>query len=557
MNWKVGLKPALRSGVMALSVACALGCDPGTSATERSLTQPTSAGGADAIGLTSAAAFLDGDDASVFMVGAGIGGAPTVLQRDIGHTPVLAQRRNAHDELLVLTHGRPASRKRKAEGPALYRVGATGNAAALPLGAHFTRLAQSDDGLWAVAFYGLPLPPDDLLVNPNQVAVIDLNAGTVLPLTSRSLGSIPRRIFFSPDLLIAGQPHRFAIIASDSYVSLLDLSEPGRTEITLPLTLSGDGRVLDVQQIVFDPGALGSATEPARAASLYLRIKDVDDVYGVALVPATPTSLTDNDFTVALSILAAGTRPNDMALYGRGAATRLLTVSAASRQVNIIDPASSASTAIPLQHGAAHILVFEGTSPTDNRRQTRAVLAGDDNDPTLTFLDLEGIDQLRGRNADDFRLTAGAQALVSLASSPNLALVMHKSGLTLVDLRKRQVSPILTNQSSLTLGSTETSKVWVLSPDGSRVGFVDIGTSVTGDAALATGEISLDANARQIIPILGADGVARVLVPHAAPEGYVTIFDATAPSRTTARSLRGFFAVDLLGRTRRAQEDDQ
>src|SRR5205814_1209822 len=162
----------------------------------------------------------------------------------------------------------------------------------------------------------------------------------VAPRTIRSFGSVPAQVLFSPPLSLPDGPRTLAVILSQNFVTLLDLEHPTRPEITVPLTLPDDHRTLQPVQVIFE------TKDPA----VYVRAAGANDIYALRLLPVAPAERAPggNDFTPALSQLAAGTAPADMALFDSADGPRLLVVSPGSSDAFVIDARTSRSTRIAL-----------------------------------------------------------------------------------------------------------------------------------------------------------------------------------------------------------------
>jgi hypothetical protein len=461
--------------------------------------------------------------------------------------PVVAVRRRGHDELLVLSRGE-RGQAGVAPEPAALTVLAGDPARpplSIPLGSRFARIDQSDDGRFVVASFGTTAPQGETLFNPNELAVIDLAAArpAATPRTLRSYGTVPGAVVFSPPLQnLPDGPRSLAVIFADNFVTLLDLDHASRPEITVGLTLPPDDRrTLRPAQVVFD------ADDPA----LYLRADGSNDVYALRLVevPAAERTPDGNDFRPALSLLAAGTGPADMALYDTADGRRLLVASPGSSDVYVVDAHTSRSTRIPLEAPASRILMFSGLAPGDPKPRPRALLVGPGlGASAVSFLDLEQLEVQRTHNLDSRPMSASADQALFFPERGQ-ALVLHRPqpgapGLSVIDLARRTVAPIFAEATptSVSLGPAPSDKVWIGSNQSDRVGFVSL-------TSLAPGEVRLDDKVAAVLPVPHpGDGHPLVVVVHPSPLGSLTVLDADTPDRATARALQGFLLTDLLDR---------
>jgi hypothetical protein len=506
-----------------------------------------------AVALDTRVAFVDRTHPRAFLIDPAAPESPRLvpLPRD----PVAATRRLGADELLVLSRGERGEPGLAPQPPALTVV--PGDPArplvSVPLASRFSGMAQSADGRFVVtAFLGSASgPAGETLFNPNELAVVDLAAArpTAVARTLRSYGTVPSAITFSPPLKLADGPRTLAVIFADNFVTLLDVEHPTRSEVTIGLTLPPDDRrTLRPAQVVFDPD------DPA----LYLRADGANDVYALRLVPvpAAERGADGNDFRPALSLLAAGTGPADMALYDAPEGRRLLVVSPGSSDAAVIDAHSSRSTRIPLDAPASRILLFSGLAPGDPKSRPRALLVG----PGLaasavSFLDLEQLEGLRARNLDSRPMGAAAAAAYFFPERGQ-ALILHSPrsggpGLSVIDLARRTVAPLFAQSPPTDVTATqgtrpEGDKIWIGSDRSDRLGFVTLGS-------LSPGEVRLDAPVTSVLPVPHpTDGHPRVVAVHPSAVGSLTVLDADQPERATARAAYGFLLTNLLDRP---QED--
>ncbi len=470
----------------------------------------------------------------------------------VAKSAILAVRRHEHEDLLVLCRGEPGKPGVPAESAELVMVsGGVGKATQrFRLASRFNALAQTANGRFVIAYFAGSVQGQmggNVLFNPNEIAILDLDAATpmAIPRTIRSFGGFPLDIVFSPELNLLEGKRTLAVLLSVNYVTLLDLDNPQRPEITVPLS---DNRALRPAQVLFET----SDKTPA----VYVRLQDSDDIHVLRLidVPADERPSTGNDFTAALSQLTAGSRPADMALFGPANNLRLLVVSPGSREAHVIDARTSRSIKLPVTTSANRIVIFKAAGPGDPQTRTRALLidsggAGRD----VVFLDLDGSDE-PGRARPDTRSMSAPAQVALVFRDKGMALIQHAAnagGFSVIDLARRTASPI---QSSvqiqrLMLGVTPSSKLWIAlgsqnpgATSSPTLGFLNLDT-------LTVGDVRLDAPVGVLLPLgRRSDGRQMIVVDHGGNEGFITVLDADKPERASARSVRGFLLQDLLSR---------
>ena len=321
------------------------------------------------VALDNSVAYVNSTSGSTFLLDpANLAVRPRMVAT--GKSPIAAQKRKGVDQFLVLTHGDQGSDSTAAEPARLVVVDPASAAASASydLPGRYDQLAQSDDGLFALLYYGSASSgaSGSMLYNPNDLAVVTLDGSK--PLASRpirSLGSVPSSVTFSPRATLFGQVRTLAAVLAPNYVTLLDLDNANRTEITVPLVADGTQTVTP-DQVLFDM---------ARPA-IYVRATYSNDVFQISLAPAAPENSTGNDFRVSLSLIGSGSAPSDMVMFGTGDSARLLVTAPYARQIVILDPTTGNATSIPTAAQVNRILLFQGTSPKSSQVQDRAMLVG-------------------------------------------------------------------------------------------------------------------------------------------------------------------------------------
>src|SRR5690606_36897679 len=92
-----------------------------------------------------------------------------------------------------------------------------------------------------------------VVANPNELILVraDDASSTPIPKTLRSFGGRPRRLSFTPVLDVPnGPPRRLLVVQTDYDVSLIDLLEPERDEVTIVLPKRKDGTSATPAQVV-------------------------------------------------------------------------------------------------------------------------------------------------------------------------------------------------------------------------------------------------------------------------------------------------------------------
>jgi hypothetical protein len=481
-------------------------------------------------------ALIDRGSRTVSLLDAGGDLRPRQIQ--VEHDPVAATRRPGTQDLLVLSRGERGGPRVKPTSPVLTVIprDEKTTVARLPLASRFDRLTASDDGRFVIAMFGTDVKNGDLLFNPNELAIIDLAAAApvVTPRTLRSFGTVPKGVVFSPPLPSEDGPLRLAVVLSDNNLTLVDLERADRAEITIPLTLPDDRRLVQPQQVIFDD----------RDPTIYVRAAQANDIYAIRLVPVPASERMGHPFRPSLSQLAAGTAPSDMALFDAPDGRRLLVTSAGSPEAFVIDVRTSRSTRLPLDAPAGRIQLFSAGAPGNPQVKPRALLMGAGNN-TLSFLDLDGLEELRTRNVEGRTMTGPAIKVVPFLDR-GIVLLGHGdggAGVSVVDLTRRTVAPINAAErlENIVVGQPA-DRLWIAPQASQRLAFLRLD-------GLASGEVRLDASVASVHALAPRpDGRSFVAVVHPDPGGDVTVLDAANPDRATARRVHGLFLQNLLER---------
>jgi hypothetical protein len=462
-----------------------------------------------------------------------LGALPKVLE--LASNPALLERRNDADEALVLCKGQRGTTEEDAEPSVLTAITADGSQREYTLGTPFDAIEQSEDGRYALA-YRTNSSSDRLLENPNEIAIVDLEADAddedaVHKRTLRSFGDAPSKILFSPTMNILGEDRRLAVVLSTRNVTLIDLTHLEREETTVQLSQEA-GSAVSPTQVLF------STTDPV----LYVRGSTADDLYAFDLTER-PGGIEDddgglhNDFRPTINQLGVGARPSDMALYDSNDGARLLTLTDSGLSLAVVNTSTGQATNVPIASHAHSLLVFDGPSPRDDTVAPRALLYDIDS-TVVTFVDLADIEERRTRNLDPLTLDRTVRRLIPMLSE-SLVLAIHDEGVSLIDLASRTVSPISSSVELEDALFDEAGRRFWVGPSGQPwVGALDLETGTPG-------EVLLDAPIKRIVPLFDAGLLA---VMHESNVGHVTVLDLDRPDRKSARSVRGFLLAAVLER---------
>jgi hypothetical protein len=458
-----------------------------------------------------------------------------------------AELRKGHsDELLVLCAGQPdTSQKVIPERPGLVKLDSNGGSTVYRYDSSFDRMVQSDDGRYVFLFFGPDTGDGTTLRNPNEVAFIDLDNDDGKPAlkTLRSLGESPQDVKFSGPMTIGGAERNLAVVLLERNVAVVDLSHFDRSEFTVELTKPG-ATGLSAAQVYFST----ADTEPR----IYLRADGSDDVFVISIEAVAAAASPDgggpageNDFSLNFSQLGTGSGagPSDIRPFVDQGKTRLLVAAPGKNTAVVIDADSGRTTTIPLPMKASQILMYEGPKPSSREPAQRALLysAGS---TTVAFMDLVGLgtESNRGGNVEILQVPQAYAKVTPLGDglSVDQVMLLHQgTGLSLLNLGDRSLSPITGPNVIDAIPDLEVEKLW-LTPPGDRLGFLTL-------TDYHPNEVRLDAVIDRFVLVPSAH-VRKVAVTHPGAMGYMTVLDAKTPTDLgKAFAVSGYLFEGVLG----------
>lgn len=508
------------------------------------------------VALDDRVAFVDRVSATAFVLDPG--DPSLVPQRvPVGTAPVSAAKHTGSNRLLVVSGGSRGSAAKAAVAPQLTVLDPTGAPpASLDLDSRFDGLAQSQEGRYAILYHTSSSQDGNggTLFNPNDLVVVDFGATptgapTSTPRSIRSLGGVPSSIRFSPEYPFPTLgARRMAVVLSQSYVTLLDLYDLTRSEISIPLCAVTSACSYVVDDVVFDPSNL----------AIYVRVDGASDVFAIAL-----SETGSGGYQASLSMLAVGATASDMALYRTGKDARLAVLAPDAKRLVIIEPSTGSSTTVSMAIPANKIVPFTtpSTDPTDPRPRDRGMLVDlVHGSNSVLFADFEQVESAGSIGLAQYSIRGSATDVVSL-NAPGMAMLMFgkSMGNAVLSVVKLGTQSFFDFNSSSALGTpyldSVGNRLWsVDSPDqgasSSGVHYLDIGSTSTQ----APPTVWLDQTIVGITALAkpnGADQVRYLVLAHPDPNdfGNLTFVDADNPKRATARTAYGFLLSSYLERS--------
>jgi hypothetical protein len=459
---------------------------------------------------------------------------------EVPEAPVLLQATPDRERLLVLSA--------KARTLRVLEPNNQNNHQDYLLGSPFNALSVSEDGAFGIAYYSQSGSSGQVVNNNNEIAVIDLGSppGASNPqrLSLRSFGSRPSGVIFAPPFTLRGQERRVAMILASNYVTLLELDgfdpeNPNRNERVVQFTRDDLGAALRVRQVVW------TDDDPNDDADFFafLLTDGSDDIISLNLLPGEELDAEGRPrIQPSLNQLTGGRRPVDIDLFKtKDGKRKLLAVNQTSRDLAVIDVATSDTVLVPLEDAVTSVEVYEAINEDTEAQEPYALLYSTDGVlRSLLFVELETVEVRRTRAITRRNLERGVVGLQMTPDAEDLprALLLHAglSTFSILNLEGRFVTTLDVSSSV------------------SSFAFVDEGELVTSlqglpwvsFVELATGypvPVRLDEPAESVTVIPETN---TVLVDHGRSLGVVTLLPIDDKRREAARRLIGFGAEDLL-----------
>lgn len=373
----------------------------------------------------------------------------------------------------------------------------------LPLTARYGAAAFAPDGRRVVLHAG-DAPTGAALVNPNQIALIDLDRATVTERTLRSFGDRPAALVVSPRADIAGAPRQLAWALSDRYLALFDLEAPTAREVIVHLTLANDTRTVAPRQIVIADAEAG--------LTAFIRADDADDIFALEFPTPAPADTVPRP---VLNQLPAGVRPSDIAVVTLAQGPRVFAIEPALPGISVIDPITAER--IPVSTGVRVGRILPFTAPRPEGGDGHFALAWRAGAQEVVFADLDHLAERRGRALTSLVL-AGAIGDVHPIPGRRMAVAtVATDQLVVIDFDARTATPLTLAQGLRQL---------IVDPDGSRIYLLTGDDVVALDVATLTAAVApIPGGGDALLHLPAAD---RLLVADTGdPLGHVTALPET------------------------------
>jgi len=488
------------------------------------------------VGLSGSVAVLDEPLERVLFLTSPAGQQLSVTDARVGKNVVSATPSGDRTKLFVLSSGVQPRRNPDDERPSLSVLDGSISpklVSRYTLTDPLQGLALDPQGKWAVVY-----DAGGIVVNPNELIFVDLESDAdPVSKTIRSFGGRPQRLTFTGLLSVPnGEPRRFLIVETDRDVTLIDLSDLARDEVTIQLPETSSGASGAPAQVDFHEG------DPLDPNDTRIAIRLEGDS-NVLLVQLLPPGGEDKPFLATPNEADVGGIPSSIGFVRtEGDVLKLAALVPSTRTAALVDPATSVVDTVELPKAFSHITRI--TDDVDVKPATSDVaLLWSEQAAGVAFWRLgRTVDQLfRSVEALDIGISVGSVKSVPPEGLSHLK-ILESSGASefyVLDLNERQSFPMLTDAPGFEV---------TVAPDGLRAWALEPGTpkvaSIRLDDLHPT-SVELERDVVAVHDVERADGGRSAIALHAVQENALgaTVLDALAPDTAKTR----FYGGLLLG----------
>ncbi len=524
----------LRTLALALLVPALLaGCGDRPKSYDADLGHPN------AIGLSNSVALVDNPLDRVVMVTSPGQHALATTSIGVGKNVVSTQASGDFSKLFVLSRGTQPRRNPEDELPSLSVIdGDTPQLfARYTLTDPLQGLALDPLGEWAVVY-----DAGGVVVNPNELIFVDLRqaGSTPVPKTIRSFGGRPERVTFTSELSTPGGPRRFLIVETSQDVTLIDLSDLTRDEVTLFLSKNPSGRSGTPLEVAFHDGDPADVTD----ARIAVRLENDSNVMVVQLDAPAPDS--DKPFRAVVNVADVGGIPTSIGFVRTDGGLRLAALVPEKRQAALVDPSTFVVENVDFDRPFSKFARIT-EALTEQPASSDIALLWSDSTKSIAFWSLGTTSGTPFRSVDPYEIEISVRAVQGVPGQSFSHLkLLESTGANefyVLDLDKRQSFPMLTDQTGYQLSvSPDGQRSWALRPGAQRFAGIDFNN-------LHPTSVEVERQVSGVFDIGRPDGGRTLIVLHSASSGGrapgvgATVLDALNPDTADSR----FYGGLLLG----------
>lgn len=399
-------------------------------------------------------------------------------------------------------------------------------------------LAIDPKGEWVAAYEA-----DSTVVNPNELVLFALDGrSNVESKTIRSFGGFPLELVFTDPLTLpSGRTKRFLVVRTDRDITLVDLSDLTRSEITVQLPQIEEEESSVPAQVVYDDGDPDNPDD----ARIAVRLEDQSDVVILDLAPSSD----DREFVITPNIVDVGGVPSaiEFVRTGQDGGLRLAALVPGRQRATLVDPETTASETVdfPVPYRSM-------TRITDS--VTGAPVGGDvallwsEDAQGIAFWSLGQASSTPFRSVDANDIGVAVSQVIDVPPPYRHIKLLASTSVErffILDLEKRQTFPMLTRGPGFRVNvAPDGRRLWAYQPSHGELSSIDL-------LDLHPTALSVRERVSQVHDVRRRDGTRAALVLHGSDDnaGFgnlsVTLLDALRPDSADSRFFGGLHLEGL------------
>jgi hypothetical protein len=415
----------------------------------------------DSVSLSGSAALLDRPLDRVVMLTSPGDGQLATRAIPVGKKIVKAEASRDRQTLFVLANGVQPRRSPDDERPSLSVIAGGTDPRLLAryeLTDPLTGLAVDPEGKWAVVY-----DAGGVVVNPNELIFVDLSDPKSTPYskTIRSFGGRPERLTFTAELSVPnGGPRRFVIVETQQDVTLIDLSDLTRDEVTIRMPETAGKRIGMPAEVAYHDG------DPADLADARIAVRFSNDTNVLLAELGQPAPGEIKPFQITVNLADVGAVPSAIDFVQTDGGLRLAALVPDLRRAALLDPSTTVIETI--QFGQRYDRMTRVTKDVAVTTQSDIALLWSGS-TGIAFWSLGKTSGTPFRSVDAYEIgiSVGAVKNVPGEKFSHLKILESQSSTEfyVLDLNKRQSFPMIANAAGFTVTvSPDGERAWALRP---------------------------------------------------------------------------------------------
>jgi len=383
------------------------------------------------------------------------------------------------------------------------------------------QLAVDPKGEWIAAYDSAAS-----VTNPNELVLLALDGDSSEPVskTIRSFGGSPEELIFTDELsLPEGGARRFLVVRTDRDVTLVDLKNIDRDEVTVKLPKDADRTAYSPAQVVYDDGDVEDETD----ARFAIRLVDSSDVVMFQLGRRSESSDEDDDkdFAVVVSIVDVGGVPSSIDFVRTDGGLRLAALVPSLRRATLVDPETTSTEYVELPQAFNQMTrITSVVEDAPDGGDVALLWGGSAQQVAFWSLGSTSATPYRSIEANELDITISEVIDVPSPNEHLKVLVGNGGrGFFVLDLQKRQSFPLNADNSGFQVQiSPDGERLWVIQPGGNEFSAIRLDD-------LHPAALYVEPTVWKLFEVERADGNRSAIALHSADGWAATLLDANNP----------------------------